>query len=58
MKEDHQIVEQRADQAIAPVVKSVTVGQSVEDAFRIFTDQIGSWWPLDSHSMGADKAVT
>ena len=29
------------------VSKSIWVKRSVEDAFRLFTDQIGSWWPLD-----------
>ena len=52
------MTQQRAEQTIAPVKKVVTVGQSVEDAFRIFTDQIGSWWPLDSHSMGGENAVS
>ncbi len=52
------MAQQRAEQTIAPIKKAVTVGQSVEDAFRIFTDQIGSWWPLKSHSMGGEKAVS
>lgn len=35
---------------VAPVVRSVTVKRSVEEAFRIFTDEIGSWWPLEAYS--------
>jgi uncharacterized protein YndB with AHSA1/START domain len=28
------------------ISKSIWVKRSVDDAFRLFTDQIGSWWPL------------
>jgi uncharacterized protein YndB with AHSA1/START domain len=35
---------------IAPVVRSVSVRREVEEAFRIFTEEIGSWWPLESHA--------
>ncbi len=40
------------------VRKSITVRCSVEDAFRVFTDEIGSWWPLASHSVGGSRART
>lgn len=26
--------------------KTITVRRSVEDAFRIFTEEMQSWWPL------------
>lgn len=32
--------------ALAPVVRAVHVRKPVEDAFRIFTERIGDWWPL------------
>jgi len=39
------------------VSKSIWVKRSVEDAFRLFTDQIGSWWPLDEgFSYAASRA--
>ncbi len=38
--------------------KSVTVAAPVEDAFRVFTDGIGSWWPVATHSMGHEKTET
>ncbi len=38
--------------------KSVTVRCSVEEAFRVFTEGIGSWWPLQTHSVGEDRAQT
>jgi uncharacterized protein YndB with AHSA1/START domain len=40
---------------IEPVRRSVTVGASQSDAFRTFTRQIGSWWPVETHSMAADR---
>ena len=36
------------------VRRSVTVARSPEDAFRVFTEEIGSWLPLDTHSIGKD----
>ncbi|MDQ3823448.1 MAG: SRPBCC family protein [Actinomycetota bacterium] len=35
--------------------RSVKVNRSVEDAFALFTDGIGSWWPLESHSIGSGR---
>jgi uncharacterized protein YndB with AHSA1/START domain len=32
--------------AVPPVVETVTVRRKPEDAFRIFTAEIGAWWPL------------
>lgn len=36
-----------------PIVRSVSVQQGIEDAFRIFTEEIGSWWPVETHSRAA-----
>jgi uncharacterized protein YndB with AHSA1/START domain len=33
------------------VRKSVTVQTDVEQAFRIFTEEIASWWPVETHSI-------
>jgi uncharacterized protein YndB with AHSA1/START domain len=41
---------------IEPVRRSVEVGCTVEEAFRIFTEGIDSWWPLASHSIGESEA--
>jgi uncharacterized protein YndB with AHSA1/START domain len=38
---------------VEPIQRSVTVNRSVEDAFRVFTEGISSWWPLHSHSIEA-----
>jgi len=32
--------------------KSVTVACSPEHAFETYTNRIGSWWPLETHSIG------
>jgi uncharacterized protein YndB with AHSA1/START domain len=31
-----------------PVLRAVHVQRSQEDTFRLFTEQIGTWWPLAS----------
>ncbi len=35
---------------LAPLTKTVTVKRSPEDAFRIYTEGIATWWPLETHS--------
>jgi uncharacterized protein YndB with AHSA1/START domain len=36
--------------------KSVVVAAPLERAFEVFTERITAWWPLATHSIGADKA--
>lgn len=36
---------------IEAVRKTVTVDATVEEAFRIFTSDAGSWWPTATHSI-------
>lgn len=43
---------------IEPVRKQLKVGLSVERAFELFTAGIGKWWPLLTHSVGAEQAET
>jgi uncharacterized protein YndB with AHSA1/START domain len=38
---------------VEPITRSITVGCGVERAFRVFTEEIGSWWPVDTHSRAA-----
>ncbi|MBT3239439.1 MAG: hypothetical protein HON98_02930 [Chloroflexi bacterium] len=43
---------------IAPVVKSAQVSLPVEEAFKLFTEGVNTWWPLDgNHSVG-EKSET
>ncbi|MGH3103175.1 MAG: SRPBCC family protein [Gaiellaceae bacterium] len=38
--------------------KTVTVAAPIERAFEVFTERIGAWWPLGTHSIGGEKAET
>ncbi len=48
----------KSQQTIAPIIKQVTVNIPVEAAFHLFTEKAGSWWPLASHSVAGDDAIT
>lgn len=41
--------------AFPPVTQSVDVPIGLESAFALFTQQMGHWWPLGSHSIAADS---
>jgi uncharacterized protein YndB with AHSA1/START domain len=43
---------------IAPLTKTVTVGRPPEEAFRLYTEGIASWWPLETHSVAEKEADT
>ena len=34
-----------------PINKTIEVRCSQEQAFRVFVNDMGSWWPLDKRSM-------
>jgi len=38
-----------------PLRASVTVRRSPADAFRLFTRDMGTWWPTDVHSLATDE---
>lgn len=40
-------------QAFAAVVKRVRVECGREQAFRVFTERMGTWWPVETHSITA-----
>ncbi len=41
-----------------PVLRSAHVTRPVDEAFEVFTRQIGAWWPLPTHGLfGADAGV-
>ena len=52
------INEQLSESVLPAVKKSVTVGLPVEEAFRLFTSKIHTWWPLATHSIGEEQAET
>lgn len=39
---------------ISPIVKTIDVRRSAEDAFRLFAEQISQWWPMKTHSRARD----
>ena len=41
---------------LEPIVRTVTVARSQEDAFRLFTEGIAEWWPTLSHSVFGERA--
>lgn len=44
-----------AMQTVEAIRKTLLVGCTPERAFEVFTEEIGSWWPLHTHSIGGDK---
>jgi uncharacterized protein YndB with AHSA1/START domain len=41
-----------------PVLRSAHVARTVQEAFDVFTRQIGAWWPLPTHGLyGTDAGV-
>ena len=52
------MIQRKTEEAVAPVKRAIVVRRTVEDAFRIFTEQVGAWWPLDSHSVGMESSGT
>ena len=52
-------IEADVDADVGPVVRSsVTVKLPREEAFRLFTERMGSWWPLLTHSVFHADAAT
>ncbi|MEQ1615223.1 MAG: SRPBCC domain-containing protein [Hyphomicrobiaceae bacterium] len=41
---------------LGPVVKSIEVRRTPEEAFRLFTQEISAWWPMKKHSRAKDAA--
>jgi uncharacterized protein YndB with AHSA1/START domain len=42
---------------VAPVVREVRVVTDPATAFTLFTDRIGDWWPLATHSVFGEHAT-
>jgi uncharacterized protein YndB with AHSA1/START domain len=43
---------------IMPVRTSVNVSVSPARAYELFTRDMGTWWPLASHSVGLDRSLS
>lgn len=46
------------NESIAVLRKVVSVPVDPETAFEIFTARIAEWWPLETHSVGEEEAVS
>lgn len=42
---------------IAPILRTVHVRRTPADAFRLFTEHLGAWWPLTSHTVNDGRSV-
>lgn len=42
---------------VAPLVREVLVRTDQQTAFTLFTDRIGSWWPLATHGVFGEHAT-
>src|SRR4051794_3578833 len=42
---------------LEPVVRRTLVHCGIDHAWRTFTDDIGSWWPIGRHSVGRDDVA-
>jgi uncharacterized protein YndB with AHSA1/START domain len=40
-----------------PITRTVTVRRPSDRAFHVFTEQMGTWWPLDTHSIAVDQEL-
>ena len=43
--------------AVEPVRNSIHIGCSPVHAFETFTQRLGEWWPLSTHSIGLETAI-
>jgi uncharacterized protein YndB with AHSA1/START domain len=40
------------------VRKTITVDAPLERAFAVFTEGLATWWPMETHHIGAERPVT
>ena len=57
MSEPERIELERSPSPIEPVRKDRRLAITREAAFRLFTDHMGTWWPLSTHSIGGAQAA-
>ena len=44
-----------SEQTTSPIMRTITVRCSAERAFRVFTEEMTTWWPLETHSRALDE---
>jgi uncharacterized protein YndB with AHSA1/START domain len=56
--EERAMMETQAGEQAMTIRKSVHVKRNVDDAFRLFVDDMGKWWPLHTghYTYGGDRA--
>jgi uncharacterized protein YndB with AHSA1/START domain len=42
---------------VGSITGTVTIEAPVERAFRVFTEGMGTWWPLQTHSIAVDQEL-
>jgi uncharacterized protein YndB with AHSA1/START domain len=45
------------DDSNTSITKQITVAAPIDVAWKVFTYDMGRWWPLDTHKIGAVRAV-
>lgn len=43
---------------VEPIVKTRNLSLDPDAAFALFTEKVAEWWPLSTHSVGGDQAVS
>lgn len=42
--------------SLTPILKVIEVARPLDEAFRLFTDDLARWWPRSSHSVGGSES--
>lgn len=45
-------------QSIEPIRKTIRVERSPDEAFKIWTEGLASWWPIEKFSIGEERVVS
>jgi uncharacterized protein YndB with AHSA1/START domain len=48
----------RQETSETAIRKSVTVNRPVQEAFRLYTEGVATWWPVTTHSVEEENAET
>jgi uncharacterized protein YndB with AHSA1/START domain len=49
--------ERAGEEAIEPIRRTVTVRTDPERAFNLFTEGMGTWWPLEDYSRAVNESM-